>query len=331
MLSLTLMMLCSSEHTLRAEELDFPPPLAGVRRVVFLGDSITYAGRYVAYLEAFLRLRDPGLRCEVINLGLPSETVSGLTEPGHAGGAFPRPDLHERLDRVLEKCRPDLIVACYGMNDGIYHPFSESRFEKFKQGLFFLREEASGSRTRVLHLTPPVFDPLPIKTKTLPAGLLEYRQPYEGYDDVLARYSAWLLERREDGWDVVDIHGPMSRHLEEARGRDPGFRLAEDGIHLDKLGHWLIAQEILLHWGVRESELGPANAPERVFASRQHGPEILELVTRKQALLKDAWLTAIGHSRPGMARGLPLDRAVRKADEVEVTIRRLVAEGRSAP
>jgi hypothetical protein len=75
-------------------------PLAGVRRVVFLGDSITYAGQYIEFLEAYLRVKDPTLRCEFLDLGLPSETVSGLTEPGHAGGQFPRPDLHERLDRV---------------------------------------------------------------------------------------------------------------------------------------------------------------------------------------------------------------------------------------
>ena len=76
------------------------PPLHGVRRVVFLGDSITYAGQYVAYLEAFLRLKDPEFVCEFLDFGLPSETVSGLTEPGLAGGQFPRPVLHERLSRV---------------------------------------------------------------------------------------------------------------------------------------------------------------------------------------------------------------------------------------
>jgi hypothetical protein len=31
----------------------------------------------------------------------------------------------------------------------------------------------------------PVFDPAPINAKTLPAGLAEYRQPFEGYDEVL--------------------------------------------------------------------------------------------------------------------------------------------------
>ena len=38
-------------------------------------------------------------RYDILDLGLSSETVSGLSEPGHAGGAFPRPCLKERLER----------------------------------------------------------------------------------------------------------------------------------------------------------------------------------------------------------------------------------------
>src|SRR5688572_2414583 len=67
---------------------------SGVQRVVFLGDSITHAGGYVSALEAYFLTRHPQRRVEFINLGLPSETVSGLSEPGHAAGKFPRPDLH---------------------------------------------------------------------------------------------------------------------------------------------------------------------------------------------------------------------------------------------
>lgn len=107
--------------------------LPGVQRIVFLGDSITYAGHYVDQFEAFLATRYPGRQFEVLDLGLPSETVSGLSEPGHAGGKFPRPDLHERLDRVLTKTKPDLVISCYGMNDGIYQPLSEERFAKYRE------------------------------------------------------------------------------------------------------------------------------------------------------------------------------------------------------
>jgi lysophospholipase L1-like esterase len=300
------------------------PPLAGVRRVVFLGDSITYAGQYVEFLEAYLRIKDPTLRCVFLDLGLPSETVSGLTEPGHAGGQFPRPDLHERLDRVLEKTKPDLVVACYGMNDGIYHPFSEERFKKFREGMLFLRDRAEAAGAKVLHVTPPVFDPVPIMAKTLPAGLPEYRQPYKGYDEVLGLYAAWLLAQRGNGWDVVDVHGPMKRLIADERGRDPGFRLARDGVHIDTAGHRLIAREILLHWRVPAREVADATGSEQVLAAHPYWLDVLKLVQQKQRLLKDAWLTDTGHKRPGMKRGLPLDEAEQRAGELDAEIRKML-------
>jgi lysophospholipase L1-like esterase len=94
--------------------------IASAQRVLVLGDSITHAGGWVSNLAAWMERE--GLDAEVINCGLPSETVSGLSEAGHAGGKFPRPDLHQRLDRVLRLVRPDVVIACYGMNCGIYQP-----------------------------------------------------------------------------------------------------------------------------------------------------------------------------------------------------------------
>lgn len=220
------------------------------RPTLFLGDSITYSGQFIAYLEAYIRLLRPGTTPYFINCGLPSETVSGLTEPNHAGGAFPRPDLHERLERVLALVKPERVVACYGMNDGIYYPFSEERFERFKSGIIRLREKAG---VPVLHLTPPVFDPRPIQGSTLPAGRNEYPSgsPFEGYDTVLQRYSQWLLEQRKQGWQVVDTHTPMMRHLEKRRQIDPKYLLAGDGVHLNDWGHWLIAKAVLDFWKIR--------------------------------------------------------------------------------
>ena len=63
--------------------------LKHVKRILFLGDSNTYAGGYVDIVDAYLHRALPDRNIEIINIGLPSETVSGLTEPNHAGGAFP--------------------------------------------------------------------------------------------------------------------------------------------------------------------------------------------------------------------------------------------------
>lgn len=298
--------------------------LPGVRRVVFLGDSITYSGQYIEYLEAYAVTRFPERRIEFLNLGLPSETVSGLSEPGHAGGRFPRPDLHERLGRVLTQTKPDLVVACYGMNDGIYHPFAEERFQKFQTGMRRLRQQAAGAGAKVLHITPPPFDPVPLKGRTLPAGRDEYRQPFEGYNDVLDRYSEWLLAQRTEGWDVVDAHGPMNRHLADRRKQDPSYRLADDGVHLNATGHWLIARQLLVHFGAPD-EVATMDDANAMLSIHPRGAELLRLVQQRQRLLKDAWLTAAGHQRPGMNKGLPHAEAEKQASEIDGKIRALTA------
>jgi lysophospholipase L1-like esterase len=298
------------------------PGLAGVRRVVFLGDSITYSGQYVDYLEAFVVSRCPTQRVEFLNLGLPSETVSGLSEPGHAGGAFPRPCLHERLGRLLDKTKPDLVVACYGMNDGIYHPFGEERFQKFQDGIRCLRERVTAAGAKLLIVTPPTFDPMPIKDRTLPSGLAEYRSPYAGYNEVLDRYSEWLLAQRTNGWAVVDAHGPMNRHLAAHRQQDPGYRLADDGVHINATGHWIVAQQILRHLGA-PAEVAAMPDAKAMLAISAGGAELLELIQQRQRVLKDAWLTEVGHQRPGMNKGLPLAEAQQQAAGLEKRIRAL--------
>ena len=308
----------------RVEVSQAGPPLKELLtggRVVFIGDSITYSGQYIEYLEAALRLEDPKAKIDFLDLGLPSETLSGLSEPGHAGGQFPRPDVHERLTRLLDKTQPKVLILCYGMNDGIYHPFSEERFGKFKTGIQDVRKEAESRRIQVVHITPPVFDPLPLQGRLLPAGLSEYRTPYAGYNEVLDRYSDWLVSQRLSGWHVIDIHGPMNRHLEQQRMKSLDYRLASDGVHINEMGHWLIAQEFLR--SVNLGALAENADPKAAFATLPKGAAVLELVQKRQRLLKDSWLTHVGHVRPGMATGKPLAEAGKEAADLDAKIRSL--------
>ena len=391
--------------------------LEGVQRVVFLGDSITYSGQYIDYLEAVLRAGWPKADFEFINLGLPSETVSGLTEPGHANGAFPRPTLHERLERILDQTKPDLVIACYGINDGIYYPFSDERFKKFKTGIQLLHDRVTKSGARMIHVTPPCFDPVPIKGNTLPDGLAEYPQPYEKYNDVLDRYAQWLRAQKTNGWVIIDAHFPMNEHLAEHRRTDSKYVLASDGVHLNDTGHWLIAQVLLYglkipnvtanavmnfsagssggmgetysvkredgdlsftwrtvppfplqgfpltatygkskktypphgqtHALVIRGTVAPrydlfengkflATVTREELASRgidtrrfpdlitsKRGREILDLTRKKNALVRDAWLSAIGHKRPGLPQGIPVPDATAQAEVLSQQIKEL--------
>ncbi len=241
------------------------PTLSPEERVPVLGDSITYAGQYVEYFEAFLRLRYPRWHGELLNLGLPSETVSGLSEEGHAAGQFPRPHLQERLERVLSQTKPTLVIACYGMNDGIYLPLEESRFAAFRSGIQRLREQVTAAGARILHLTPPTFDPQNGRSGTPPA---------ENYNTVLDRYSDWLLEQRQRGWDVVDVHGPMNRFLAKQRAVRPDYRLADDGVHPNEIGHWLLAAPLLVRFGAPQEVAGWGSAGP-LLAGHPQGAEFL--------------------------------------------------------
>ncbi|GEO08095.1 SGNH/GDSL hydrolase family protein [Segetibacter aerophilus] len=281
-----------------------------VKRILFLGNSITWAGNYVNDVEAYLRLQFPGRQLEFMNVGLPSETVSGLSEPGHAGGAFPRPDLHERLARVLEQTKPDLVFACYGMNDGISMPFDKGRFEKFKDGINWLHDEIEKTGAKIIHLTPPVYD--------------EVRGKSIGYAAVLDRYSDWLLSmKQQKKWEVIDIHYPMKKYLVAHRQVDrqfglDGFALAPDGVHPGETGHWIMARAILLFLGYKEVARSPSviESLKRIENASQY----LKLVAERQNLMRDAWLSATKHKRPGLPVGLPLNEALTKSNELQVRI-----------
>ena len=271
------------------------------RRIVVLGDSITHGGRWVELMNAWMEAQ--GMTAEVIDVGLSSETVSGLSEEGHAGGQFPRPDLAERLDRVLRVTRPDLVIACYGMNCGIYLPLDEGRFAKFKAGMERLHASVEKTGAKIIHLTPPIYDKR--ADKPGPAGTTDY-------DAVLEAYSQWLLSKRADGWIVIDVHGPMKHMLAAARTKDPAAIFAPDTIHPNEEGHWAMARAVLA--GLGDSAAAEAATPA-AFAA------FLPEVTARLQLLRDAYLSAAGHLRPGVPDGLPIGEAEAKARAITESIR----------
>ena len=274
-------------------------PLKDAKRILFLGDSITAAGHYVSYLEA--ALQKTHRQTEFINLGLPSEGCTGLSEPAHP---FPRPNVHERLDRALTKVNPDVVFACYGMNDGIYYPFSKERFEQYQAGINTLVDKVKKHGAKLILLTPPPFDPLPLKKKgkLLPLNAPKYSwmQIYEHYDrDVIARYGQWIQSQKDRVDLVIDLHGPVTAFVAEQRKSSPDFVFSGDGVHLNKAGHRVLADTI--HQALYQKPLPDVPA------------DTLALVTKRRQIMHPAWLTHVGHKRPGVRAGLPLAEAKAKA------------------
>jgi len=192
------------------------------------------------------------------------------------------------------------------MNDGIYMPFDTGRFQKFKNGINWLHGEVMKTGARLIHLTPPDYDEMKGKSK--------------GYAAVLDRYADWLLSRkRSSKWEVIDIHYPMKKYLAAHRKVDSefgldGFALAPDGVHPGETGHWIIARQILLYLGFKDVSWSPG-----IIETMQQIPnpgEFVKLVAKRQNMMRDAWLTATRHQRPGLPVGMPLSEARSKSDEL---------------
>ncbi len=290
---------------LRAEEPHRRDLLKQSRRIVFLGDSITAAGRYVACFDAWLETQKLEHKPLVIDAGLPSETVSGLSEEGHAGGKFPRPDLAERLDRVLAATQPDLVVACYGINCGIYEPFDKVRFEKYQQGMTSLKARVEKAGAKFIVVTPPFYD--------------DQRAPRAfSYNEVLDKYGDWLLARRADGWLVADLHAPMTREVHRRRESDPKFTFQPDGVHPNDDGHWYVAQQLIRFFG--DESVATAATPQAMLAAKQMPESLFPLIQQRVNVLRDAYVSAAGHKRPGVAAGLPVSEAEAKARDLTAQI-----------
>jgi lysophospholipase L1-like esterase len=267
--------------------------LAG-KRVLILGDSNTQAGGYVSLLTYFLEKNHPNEDFDIIGLGLASETVSGLSEENHAGGKFPRPAVFERLSRALEKTRPEIVFACYGMNDGIYLPLDESRFNAFKKGILRLIEECKKAGVRDIRLiTPPIYDFDP--------------KPGEfNYDTVLAAYAKWERELKLPGVTVIDLHSAM--RTARAERKEP---FSKDKVHPGDDGHLLWARVILKSLGEKTTD--------EPFAEIQKDP-LFKLVAEKRALRSAAWMKHVGYTREVTVKPQPLGTAEADAAKLQEKI-----------
>ena len=281
--------------------------ILSARRIVFLGDSITAGATYVIDFATVLRSQKlPHGGPEVLSVGLSSETVSGLSEESHP---FPRPCVHERLTRALSALKADVIFACYGMNCGVYMPLDEERFAAFRAGMEKLHNETVASGARIVHITPPYFDPA--------------RKPTQAfYADVLLKYSEWLVSQRAQGWEVIDLHSAMREEALKRKALDPKFTFSNDAVHPGAEGHWLMAQQILAWLG--DSAAAESPALEVLLQKRQFPIAAMKLIEQRVQLTKNSWVQAIGHNRPGVAKGLPLEEASAKAAELDAQLEALL-------
>ncbi|WP_299548926.1 SGNH/GDSL hydrolase family protein [Seonamhaeicola sp.] len=278
-----IVLFCSCNHS----EKDLYP--LHNKKVLILGNSITENGRYVDFIEYYLRKNYPEKPLDIISVGLSSETVSGDSEPDHG---FPRPWVHNRLDNALNYTKPDLVLACYGMNDGIYSELDSTRFNNYKKGIYKLKDKVEAQGAKIILLTPTIFDAAQKKDYLLvDSDTYSYNTPYAYYNkEVLKTYANWLLEFEDV--PVIDLHSYLSKIQAEFKQIDSAFTLIPDAVHPNETGHFFMAKKIL-------NDLYPEISLEIDYSEVENLKEdsLYNLVRKRRHIRSKGWRDYIGYER----------------------------------
>lgn len=304
-------------------------PVKNGDQILFLGDSITQAGLYAAFIQTWLWAEYPDLKLDIINLGLNGETASGNSEKDHP---YPRAHIHERINRILKNTNPDLVFICYGMNDGIYHPFSEQRYADYQNGIKRLLKKLEKPGRQIVLMGPPPFDLFTFRQKhpVAPKNVgndfpFSYKTPSQNYDQVLEKYGQWIVAQNPRVAATVDLHTPLAHLIKARRNAKPEYRFG-DGIHPPVEGHLEMALTILDALGVDRNKADSLLKGLTHIDTPQSPTALWNNIQKRHRLLTLAWIEHVGHMKPDKAKTTSLEETQKKASVMEVEIHQTLAE-----
>lgn len=281
------------------------------KKVLILGNSITQNGKYVDFLEYYLRKNYPNETLDIISIGLSSETVSGDSEASHA---FPRPCVHSRLDDALKLIKPDLVLACYGMNDGIFSEKDDTRFSNYKNGIRNLIEKVEDAGAKIILLTPTPFDPDPIKERiAFDDEPQSYQHPYYNYGQVLYDYATWL--KTIEDVKVIDLNSYLNHQLVVIKTQKSDSTFIPDGVHPNDIGHFYMAKKILSDL-YPEMAIGDATeiAPLKI-------DPLFVMSSKRRKLRSEGWLKYIGYTRGDTVKSADINTTIENVKKMDVVIK----------
>ncbi|WP_066631352.1 SGNH/GDSL hydrolase family protein [Labilibacter marinus] len=284
------------------------------KKVMILGNSITQNGQYVGFIEYYLRKNYPHEKLDIISIGLSSETVNGASEDDHP---FPRPCIHSRIDSALAKIKPDVVMACYGMNDGLFSNWDEGRFDAYKKGIQELKMKVENSGASLILSTPTIFDSEIVKYKTSKDGERHsYKAPYYKYNEVLGKFADWLLSQKSEQVPVIDLHHYLNPILAKTKALREDSTFIPDGVHPDKAGHFLMAKKILMDL-YPEVEVG-----EPYPTIHQLKKDSLYLyVSERRKLRSKGWMEYVGYTRGKVVKLDDIEPTQLRVEELDIKIK----------
>ena len=118
----------------------------------------------------------------------------------------------------------------------------------------------------------------------------------------------------------------MTEPTNETRDRYPHFlaiptRWIDNDIygHVNNVRYYEYFDTVINRYLIEAGGLDIGHTPELDSRDR----EMLTLIHKRNRIMSDAWLTNVGHKRPGMEKGLPLAEAMEKAEVLKNEINKL--------
>lgn len=194
-------------------------------RIVALGDSITQAGGYLAFMKRVLGRNYPDLKIEIVNAGI----------SGHKST-----DMSARLKRDVIDKNPSVVTISCGVNDvwhGFYTPPRGVDLETYRSLMSKMVDDLrSATRAEIFLLTPTIIK----EDLHSPENL-----KLEAYCNEVRRLAA------EKNCTLVDLNQSFNLLLRAAQtGGAPGFHLTTDGVHMRPAGDFVMGAAILRAMGV---------------------------------------------------------------------------------
>jgi len=214
--------------------------LANVHRIVFMGDSITEAGKspkgYISVIDKTLKEAYPGHKFELINVGI---------------GGQKAPDMHARFKKDVIDKHPDMVTISVGVND-VWHDFRDPGWTM---------RDASGNSGRGVKLDIHLKELQAMVTEAKDAGIkVVILSPTLIYEDLTCaenkRLFSYVDAQRKlaqaNHVTFVDLcksfKSVVSAYQKEAGPTQ--LLLTSDGVHMNDQGNALMAFTALRAMGV---------------------------------------------------------------------------------
>ncbi|MAT16890.1 MAG: hypothetical protein CMJ46_16645 [Planctomyces sp.] len=183
-------------------------------RVALVGATFIERDRHYGYFETMLRINHPGMPLSFRNMAWPGDTTHVRLRPLNYGS----------FEENLEKQKPTVVIASYGVNDAFE---GTQKLETFLNGYRDTLSTFDKLKLRTLLVSPPPFENVP----GAPYSLDSQNESLQEYVNATGQLA------QEKQVSFINLFQPMYHP-----GESNPYPLTDNGLHFTPFGYWQVSQ-----------------------------------------------------------------------------------------